>query len=106
MHAATTSVFPSKTAALQHSQSDHYTTLLARYRGQHDIVVCTFSANRSRPELTTMIGFLINTLPIRLDLSTNPTFTQLLHHTHTAVVAAYAHQDLPFTRIIDTLHLP
>ena len=52
--------------------------LLHRYTGQSDIVVGTASANRTRAELAPLIGFLVNTLPIRTDLSGDPTFTELL----------------------------
>ena len=65
-----TTVFVTVMTALQ--------ALLCRYTGQHDIVVGTFSANRPRPELTPLIGFLVNTLPLRAALSGDPTFTELL----------------------------
>src|SRR5262249_60510573 len=52
--------------------------LLHRYTGQDDLVVGTVSANRSRAELMPLIGFLVNTLPIRCDLSGDPPFGELL----------------------------
>jgi amino acid adenylation domain-containing protein len=79
--------------------------LLHRYSGQDDIVVGTVSANRSRPELAPLIGFLVNTLPIRTDLSGDPTFLELLERVRETTVAAYAHQDLPFARLVEALRI-
>ncbi len=79
--------------------------LLCRYTGQTDIVVGTVSANRTRPELASLIGFLVNTLPIRTDLSGDPTFTELLARVREATIGAYAHQDLPFGKLADSLHV-
>jgi non-ribosomal peptide synthetase component F len=77
--------------------------VLHRYTGQTDLVVGTVSANRGRPELTPVIGFLVNTLPIRCDLSGDPAFTDLLARVREAVVGAFAHQDLPFGKLVDTV---
>jgi amino acid adenylation domain-containing protein len=77
--------------------------LLHRYTGQTDLVVGTVSANRARPELAPLIGFLVNTLPIRADLSGDPVFTELLARTAQATVAAYAHQGLPLGKLVETL---
>jgi amino acid adenylation domain-containing protein len=77
--------------------------LLHRYTGQDDITVGTASANRGRAELAPLIGYLVNTLPIRADLSGNPTFTELLARLRTATVDAYAHQDLPFAQLVEAL---
>jgi amino acid adenylation domain-containing protein len=79
--------------------------LLARYAGQDDLVVGTVSANRTRSELTSMIGFLVNTLPIRCDLSGDPTFTEVLARVREATTGAYAHQDLPFGKLVETLRV-
>ena len=79
--------------------------LLGRYTGQDDLVVGTVSANRGRAELTPLIGFLVNTLPIRADLSGDPRFTQLLGRVQEAIVGAYAHQDLPFGKLVQTLRV-
>jgi amino acid adenylation domain-containing protein len=78
-------------------------TLLHRYTGQTDLVVGTVSANRSRGALTPLIGFLVNTLPIRADLSGNPPFTEVMARVKQATVGAFAHQELPFSKIVDTL---
>lgn len=80
--------------------------LLHRYSGQDDIVVGTVSANRGRPELEPLIGYLINTLPVRVDLSGDPTFPEVLERVRAATVGAYAHQDLPFAKIVDALRAP
>jgi amino acid adenylation domain-containing protein len=81
-------------------------TLLHRYTGQTDLVVGTVSANRGRTELAPMIAFLVNTLPVRTDLSGDPTFTELLVRVKQATVGAFAHQELPFSKIVDTLRIP
>ncbi|HEX4829600.1 MAG TPA: amino acid adenylation domain-containing protein [Trebonia sp.] len=77
--------------------------LLHRYSGQDDLVVGTASANRSRAELAPVIGFLVNTLPIRCDLSGDPTFTDLMARVKEATIGAFGHQDLPFARLVETL---
>ncbi len=77
--------------------------LLHRYTGQDDLVVGTVGANRGRPELAPLIGFLVNTLPIRCDVSGNPAFRDLLARVKEVVVGAFAHQDLPFGQLVDIL---
>jgi amino acid adenylation domain-containing protein len=78
-------------------------TLLHRYTGQTDLVVGTASANRDRAELAPVIGFLVNTLPIRCDVSGDPPFTELLARVKEAIVGAFTHQDLPFGQLVETL---
>jgi amino acid adenylation domain-containing protein len=80
-----------------------FQVLLHRYTGQTDLVVGTASANRGRRELAPLIGFLVNTLPIRADLSGDPPFTELLARVKDATIGAYAHQDLPFGKLVQTL---
>jgi amino acid adenylation domain-containing protein len=75
--------------------------LLHRYTGQDDLIVGTVSANRSRAGLAPLIGMLVNTLPIRCDLSGDPPFTELLGRVKEAVLGAFAHQELPFSRIVE-----
>jgi amino acid adenylation domain-containing protein len=79
--------------------------LLYRYTGQDDLVVGTASANRGRAELMPLIGYLVNTLPIRCDLSGDPAFTELLARVRTATTGAYAHQDLPFGKMVEILRV-
>jgi amino acid adenylation domain-containing protein len=79
--------------------------LLYRYTGQTDLVVGTASANRGRAELAPLIGFLVNTLPIRGDLAGDPPFTELMARLKDATIGAYAHQDLPFGKLVDTLNV-
>lgn len=83
-----------------------YHVLLHRYSGQDDIVVGTVSANRSRPELQPVIGYLINTLPVRVDLSGDPTFREVLERTKAASLGAFGHQDLPFAKIVEAAKAP
>jgi len=77
--------------------------LLARYSGQHDIVVGTPVAGRVRPETEGLIGFLLNTVCIRTNLSGNPSFFELLERVRQTAVNAYAHQDVPFERVVEEL---
>ncbi|NHW87916.1 condensation domain-containing protein, partial [Escherichia coli] len=63
------------------------------------------SANRSRTELAPMIGYLVNTLPIRTDLSGDPTFVELLARVKAGTLQAYAHQDLPFAKMVEALRV-
>jgi amino acid adenylation domain-containing protein len=77
--------------------------LLQRYTGQTDLVVGTASANRARPELRPLIGYLVNMLPVRADLSGDPAFTEVLARVAEATTGAYAHQDLPFAKLVETL---
>ncbi len=80
-----------------------FQTLLHRYTGQVDLVVGTPIANRTRPETEGLIGFFANTLVMRADLSDAPTFREALGRVRTTATHAYAHQDLPFERLVDEL---
>ena len=77
--------------------------LLARYSGQTDIIIGTPVANRTRSELESLIGFFVNMLVLRVDLSGNPRFTDLLKRVREIVLGAQAHQDLPFEKLVDAL---
>jgi amino acid adenylation domain-containing protein len=81
-----------------------FQTLLFRYSGQHDIAVGTFIANRNRAELEGLIGFLLNTLVLRSDFSGTSTFRDVLRQVRTTTLEAYAHQDLPFARVVQELY--
>jgi amino acid adenylation domain-containing protein len=80
-----------------------FKALLARYCGQDDIVVGSPSANRSRAELSPLIGFFVNNLVLRTDLEGNPSFTELLARVREVTLRAYEHQDVPFDRLVQTL---
>ncbi|MEN3326965.1 MAG: hypothetical protein V7638_1772 [Acidobacteriota bacterium] len=77
--------------------------LLWRYSNQADIVVGSPIAGRNRVEIEDLIGFFINTLVLRANLSGNPTFKALLDQVKETAVGAYAHQDLPFEKLVEEL---
>jgi len=82
-----------------------FDVLLARYTGQNDLMVGVPIANRQRAEIEPLIGFFVNTLVLRGDLSGDPSFDELLARVRTVTLDAYAHQDLPFERLVDELQL-
>ena len=81
-----------------------FQTLLFRYTGQEDIVVGSPIANRNRTEIEGLIGFFVNSLAMRTDLSGNPSFLELLGRVREVAFGAYAHQDLPFEKLVKELH--
>jgi amino acid adenylation domain-containing protein/non-ribosomal peptide synthase protein (TIGR01720 family) len=81
-----------------------FNVLLARWSGQDDVVVGTPIAGRTRAETEGLIGFFINMLALRSDLTGSPSFRSLLQRVKTAALDAYAHQDLPFEKLVEALH--
>jgi len=81
-----------------------FAVVLGRYAGTHDVVVGTPIAGRGQTELEGLIGFFVNTLVLRTRLDGNPTFRELLARVRTSALDAYAHQDLPFEKLVDVLH--
>ncbi len=75
--------------------------LLGRLSGTSDVVVGAPIAGRSRPELEPLIGHFLNTLALRADLSGEPSFRELLGRARRSVMAAFAHQELPFERLVE-----
>ncbi|GGV19759.1 hypothetical protein GCM10010260_69660 [Streptomyces filipinensis] len=78
--------------------------LLHRYSGQDDIVVGVPTALRGHAEVEPLIGYFVNTLPIRADLSGDPGFEAVLARVRDACLGAYAHQDVPFELIVADLN--
>jgi amino acid adenylation domain-containing protein len=83
-----------------------FAVLLARYSGQDEVPLATFTAGRNRPELEPLIGFLVNTLVLRLDLRGDPTFREALRRTRGVALDAYARQEVPFERLVEALAPP
>jgi amino acid adenylation domain-containing protein/non-ribosomal peptide synthase protein (TIGR01720 family) len=81
-----------------------FQTLLFRYTGQEDIVVGSPIANRNRTEIEGLIGFFVNSLAMRTDLSGNPTFSELIRRVQGVALGAYEHQDLPFEKLVERLN--
>ncbi|QYX31215.1 non-ribosomal peptide synthetase [Sphaerospermopsis torques-reginae] len=81
-----------------------FSILLMRYSGQEDFLIGTPIANRNRKQVEDLIGFFVNTLVIRNDVSGNPDFIILLSRIKEETLQAYAHQDVPFERIVEEIH--
>jgi hypothetical protein len=80
-----------------------FLVLLHRYTGQDDIIVGTPIGGRSRIETEGLIGFFVNTLALRTDLSGNLTFQELLASVREIALEAYEHQDIPFEKLVEEL---
>jgi pristinamycin I synthase-3/4 len=94
----------------RHSSATPFMTLLAafaaflgRTTGQTDLAIGTPITGRTRLEIEELIGFFLNTLVLRIDLAGDPSFSALLAQVRESSLAAYAHQDLPFEKLVDEL---
>src|SRR6185503_7590818 len=80
-----------------------FKVLLHRYSGQADIVIGSPVANRKSTDVEKLIGFFVNTVAIRTDLSGNPRFSEFLRQVREVSLAAFSHQDVPFERVVEEL---
>jgi amino acid adenylation domain-containing protein/FkbH-like protein len=80
-----------------------FQVVLARWSGQEDIVVGTPVAGRIHREFEGLIGFFVNTLALRTDLSGNPVFRELLSRVKEVTLEAHEHQEVPFEKLVETL---
>ncbi|HEY2577629.1 MAG TPA: amino acid adenylation domain-containing protein, partial [Streptosporangiaceae bacterium] len=83
-----------------------FAVLLSRHTPQRDLVIGTPAAGRGDAALTDMVGLFLNTLPLRIDASGEPAFTELIRRVRGAVVAGLEHADLPFERIVELAGVP
>ncbi|CFP19352.1 non-ribosomal peptide synthetase [Burkholderia pseudomallei] len=83
-----------------------WAAVLSRLSGQEEVVIGSPVAGRNRTEVETLIGFFVNTLALRLDLSSEPTVGELLKRTKAQVLSAQAHQDLPFDQVVERVKPP
>src|SRR5215213_6547452 len=81
-----------------------YGILLSPYARQEEVRVLTLNAGRARAETKGLIGFFLNNLVLQVDLRGNPTFRELLARVRAMALGAYAHQELPFSKLIEELH--
>jgi amino acid adenylation domain-containing protein len=81
-----------------------FASLLHRYSNETDVVMGTPVANRDQEEVANLIGFFVNTLTLRSDLSSNPSFVELLGKNKNMLLSAYEHQQVPFEYIVDRIN--
>jgi amino acid adenylation domain-containing protein len=82
-----------------------YQALLHRYSGQGEVLVGSPIANRGRREIEGLIGLFVNAVALRGQMSDGPSFRELIGRVRTAALGAYAHQDLPFERLVEELQI-
>lgn len=80
-----------------------YKVLLYRYTMQEDVIVGTPIAGRNRKDIEPLIGFFVNTLPLRTDLSGQPSFTDLLKRVRETALGAFSNQELPFEKLVEEI---
>lgn len=97
-------------ALVQQHESTLFITLLAafavllfHYSEQTDLIIGSPIANRTRTEIQDLIGFFVNTLPLRINLADNPTFLELAQAVRQICLEAYDHQDIPFEMLVEAL---
>ncbi|MDT8905201.1 amino acid adenylation domain-containing protein, partial [Pseudomonas prosekii] len=83
-----------------------WSVLMARLGNERDVVIGVPTANRGRTETEQLIGFFVNTLALRVDLTQNPSVTQLLAQIRQTTLAAHEHQDIPFEQVIEAVQPP
>jgi amino acid adenylation domain-containing protein/thioester reductase-like protein len=83
-----------------------YQVLLGKYAGQEDLIIGTVASGRTHPDAENLIGMFVTTLPIRGLPQADKPFSRFLHEVRQAVLDALEHQDYPFERIVENLHLP
>ena len=90
-------------ATLYHSLLAAFQALLHRYTGDTDVIIGSPVAGRGDLEIESLIGFFVNTLVLRADLSSDPSFAELVCQAREVALAAYERQDLPFERLVEEL---
>jgi amino acid adenylation domain-containing protein len=80
-----------------------FLVLLTRLSGETDLAIGTYVAGRCLPEFETLIGFFLNTLVLRVDVSGNPTFPTLLRRVRNVALDAYSNQDVPFAKVVEEI---
>ena len=83
-----------------------FAVFLSRHSGQRDVVIGTPIAGRTRAELEPLIGLFVNTLALRTRLEDDPSFAELLTRTKASALDAFAHQDLPFEKLVEAVNPP
>ncbi|KAF9275373.1 hypothetical protein BGZ68_010837, partial [Mortierella alpina] len=83
-----------------------WSAVLSRLSGQDDVVIGNPSANRNHQQLEQLIGFIVSTLALRIDLSNDPSVGQLLGRVRKATIGAQEHQDIPFEQVVEIVNPP